>query len=777
VTLQNNSSRLSRVLPYLVTVTASWIAPQIVPPYNLKSSIFAFKMPRATRKRKLSDASDGQKTKKPTASTRASRRKKSQDGAEDSASSPQDPEALNKSDNGESPDDSEVAATDFVIDRDGEKLGQEDEESKGDAVDATENVNAADAVDSTDDAEDDEKVNGKGNKEEGEDILEEEEGDAKESEEKRSTKGKQAVVASSEASSSIDGAESKEEKGLKEAGVNLVIHHTGPHPKNLNPKVDKLPDDPVEPIVLSVKTIPGKGNSPDEYEERNFIDKVYAGRIIGRGGEMIRDLGFRAGCLVKVESVSKEQESNDTQRIVIYRGLRGKIDVGKKLVGMLACEKGKDAELPLGEAKRAVITVHPELVGYLIGTNGEAVKRLQMETNSRIQIEKDPTGEGNLRKLTITADKVNIIKAEKRVRDVVNHHSQAKQQRNNPNPNFNPSTNNMQWGGAQYGGGGMHMNNMNNMNNMPPQQQFSTNHSAGGLKQGETMHELLCRKAIVAQVVGRKGGMIRELEQRSGARINVNQQFDPARIEVKGARNVVERGMQIVAEAINRFEEEDRVKRGGGPNLNPNNGNPNLMNSMNNVNNMNNMNSGYYNGAPQQQQQFHQRPQLFQQQQQFQQPQFQQQPQQQQYQHGQQQQYQQQPQQQYQQPPQQQYQQPPQQQQYQQPQQQQQYQQPQQQQQYQQPQQQQQYQQPQQQQQYQQTSQSSQTPQQQYQQSQQQQYTPQQQLPQTQFSPPHAQSQAKQPQWKSALSGTGQTYYYNTVTQETTWTKPAGFTS
>ena len=123
-----------------------------------------------------------------------------------------------------------------------------------------------------------------------------------------------------------------------------------------------------------------------EIEERDELSPLYVGRIIGKGGEMIRDLQARSGCHIDVHQNVQPGEP----RIITYRGKsQDDINFAKNLVSML-CNKKDGTEhitLPLGQAIMKQIQVPKLVIGRIIGRRGEMVREVQSKSHARIQID------------------------------------------------------------------------------------------------------------------------------------------------------------------------------------------------------------------------------------------------------------------------------------------------------------------------------------------------------------------------------------------------------
>ena len=134
--------------------------------------------------------------------------------------------------------------------------------------------------------------------------------------------------------------------------------------------------------------------------ERNELPVLHVGRVIGKGGEMIRDLQARSGCRIDVDQSVADPHA---PRHIIYHGQNQEdIDFAKRLVAMV-CQSNNNIvedreqhlphhnyhpiELPLGKAVRRYIQVHKSVVGRIIGRGGDMIRDLQIKSHARIQVD------------------------------------------------------------------------------------------------------------------------------------------------------------------------------------------------------------------------------------------------------------------------------------------------------------------------------------------------------------------------------------------------------
>jgi KH domain len=114
--------------------------------------------------------------------------------------------------------------------------------------------------------------------------------------------------------------------------------------------------------TTTVKTV--VDNPADEFvEEVDELLPEYVGRIIGKGGEMIRDLQARSGCKIDVD----QNVAAGAPRIISYKGKRSKVAFAKQLIHLLSVQNVPEDNLPLGEAVEEILAVPATVVGKVIG--------------------------------------------------------------------------------------------------------------------------------------------------------------------------------------------------------------------------------------------------------------------------------------------------------------------------------------------------------------------------------------------------------------------------
>ena len=310
-------------------------------------------------------------------------------------------------------------------------------------------------------------------------------------------------------------------------------------------------------------------------EEKGEVSAVYVGRVIGKGGEMIRDLQARSACRIDVD----QNVPPGQPRLITYRGTRKTIDFAKQLVHMLCQENVNEADLPLGEAKREFLVVPATSVGKIIGRGGEMIRELQSRSQAKIQVDhKGVSGlDSSEKQVTMTGTEQSVVKAKEMVLFLVaNPMMDAMQsltmlvddkiQRGGvwgsgpPYQNLPQKGQNMQPSGGGghggydqpyggVGGGGGHFGG----GPQSFQQQEAPSYGGGGGGAGMDNEVFLAAKHYMGRIIGTKGVTINDLQKRSGCDIQINQDVAPGRdceITLRGSRQGIETAKNMLREVI-----------------------------------------------------------------------------------------------------------------------------------------------------------------------------------------------------------------------------------
>ena len=305
-----------------------------------------------------------------------------------------------------------------------------------------------------------------------------------------------------------------------------------------------------------------------ELEEKGYLPPLYVGRVIGKGGEMVRDLQARSGCRIDLD----QNVPDGANRIITYRGPRAKIDFAKHLVDILCQPDAKDSDLPLGEAQRKMIHVPATVIGKIIGRGGEMIRSLQTSSQAKIQVDHSGAGgtDPTQRQITVTGTPLSVTKAEEMIgllssnpqMDAAMALSMLIREKTaggsewGSGPPYASMPNGGQgmtaadssyggYGGAVAPGGGYAPAAM--MGSQVPQSYPS---AAGG---GQVTEVFPAAKTYMGRIIGQKGVTINDLQRRSGCDIQINQDVAPGQdctIQITGPPAGVAAAKQMLTEVI-----------------------------------------------------------------------------------------------------------------------------------------------------------------------------------------------------------------------------------
>eukprot|EP00560_Eucampia_antarctica_P006354 CAMPEP_0197825466 /NCGR_PEP_ID=MMETSP1437-20131217/2536_1 /TAXON_ID=49252 ORGANISM="Eucampia antarctica, Strain CCMP1452" /NCGR_SAMPLE_ID=MMETSP1437 /ASSEMBLY_ACC=CAM_ASM_001096 /LENGTH=739 /DNA_ID=CAMNT_0043425469 /DNA_START=23 /DNA_END=2242 /DNA_ORIENTATION=+ len=328
-------------------------------------------------------------------------------------------------------------------------------------------------------------------------------------------------------------------------------------------------------------------------EEKDTVPTMYVGRVIGKGGEMIRDLQARSGCRIDVD----QNVPAGAPRIITYRGCRKTVDFAKQLVSMLcqSSDRGSSEDhLPLGEATRKHLVVPTTVIGKIIGRGGEMIRELQSKSGAKIQVDHSGAGgvDPSMRQVTVTGTNPSVVKADEMIRFLIANpamdamaaiamlikdktHSGGKWGSGPPYPNMPTDGSNMV-GRDGYGhghnvtnttnaGNGNHQSHNHNQQSSgyggyaAAQQQQHHHNSAPPQYQQQHQTQALeseifpCAKMYMGRVIGQKGVTINDLQKRSGCDIQINQDVAPGHdceITIKGPREGIDTAKNMLSDII-----------------------------------------------------------------------------------------------------------------------------------------------------------------------------------------------------------------------------------
>ena len=316
-------------------------------------------------------------------------------------------------------------------------------------------------------------------------------------------------------------------------------------------------------------------------EEKGELSAFIAGRVIGKGGEVIRDLQARSGATIDVDAAP-----NGANRIVTYRGPRRKVEFAMQLVQMIS-NGMPDTDLPLGEATREVLLIPASATGKVIGRGGEMVREMQSRSQAKIDFDHAATADRPEQKqVVVTGTPDAVRKANEMIMFLVaNPMLEAMQA-------LNLLVNEKLASGQPWGSGPPYPNLPNAGSNMQPEMlgsygspggygpdaQYATappGHSSygrapysGGSAPGGVGEEVIfAKKQFMGRIIGQKGVTINDLQRRSGTDIQINQAVPAGHdceIRIRGSRDGIEMVKQMVREIIEIGPNHPYAGGGGG---------------------------------------------------------------------------------------------------------------------------------------------------------------------------------------------------------------------
>mmetsp|Transcript_6252 Transcript_6252/g.9129 ORF Transcript_6252/g.9129 Transcript_6252/m.9129 type:complete len:599 (-) Transcript_6252:168-1964(-) len=309
--------------------------------------------------------------------------------------------------------------------------------------------------------------------------------------------------------------------------------------------------------------------------EKGEVSTLYVGRVIGKGGEMIRDLQARSGCQIDVD----QNVPHGAPRIITYKGTPTDVAFAKQLVAMLCRDGAKDTDLPLGKAVKKIVQVPSNVIGKIIGRGGEMIRELQNKSRGKIQVDHSGTGMDEYRQVIVTGVPESVVKAEEMINFLCANPSMDAMQalqmlvrdklssgaewgsgppyHTLPNQGQGMTADTAGMGAGAYSGGGYGpassgyggYGDQQGYGVHGANQYGSTSVSIGGIE----TEVVPCAKMHMGRVIGQKGVTINDLQKRSGCDIQINQQVPvgmDCQISIKGSRQGIDTAKQMIQEII-----------------------------------------------------------------------------------------------------------------------------------------------------------------------------------------------------------------------------------
>lgn len=194
-----------------------------------------------------------------------------------------------------------------------------------------------------------------------------------------------------------------------------------------------------------------------------------------------------------------------------------------------------------------VILIDSALVGLVIGRQGENLRRIEQETQTRVQFIDKPDSGMPQRQCRISGTTRARMDAKREINRIIGE--------NGGNPVREVGSQAMQQ--AQRGGNNSNANSNNNNNRG---QKDGSNHPA--LREGENSIQILVPDRTVGLIIGRGGETIRDLQDRSGCHVNIvgeNKSIQGMRpVNLIGSAHAAQMAKDLIMEIV-----ESDTRQGG----------------------------------------------------------------------------------------------------------------------------------------------------------------------------------------------------------------------
>lgn len=240
-----------------------------------------------------------------------------------------------------------------------------------------------------------------------------------------------------------------------------------------------------------------------------YVDSAAVRRIIGKGGANIRDLESRSEASIKV---SRDRDGD--QVAVNVFGNAEQVAMATKLIEDISLRSDYDDDQGRGGPRSSeTIQVDSRDVGRIIGSRGSRVRQLQDDSGAKIDVSRD--NRGSKVDVEISGTPEQIAKAKQYIQDELSASDYSN----------------------GYDGG-----------------------DRGGSKVTTTMH---VDSGDVGRIIGSRGSKVRQLQDESGARIDVSRDKSGSKVpvEISGREGQVARAKELIQDILD--SSDDRGPRGG----------------------------------------------------------------------------------------------------------------------------------------------------------------------------------------------------------------------
>mmetsp|Transcript_31289 Transcript_31289/g.89784 ORF Transcript_31289/g.89784 Transcript_31289/m.89784 type:complete len:579 (+) Transcript_31289:95-1831(+) len=176
----------------------------------------------------------------------------------------------------------------------------------------------------------------------------------------------------------------------------------------------KLPTTLALPSTVALPThaqVRAPSSDPDEIQLQFTIPEKFAGAILGKAGNQVKQTAVTAGC-----KVSMTTRGQGAERRAVIMGSYGQCVVAQGLLYDQLLEASRAAGTELTEVT-VVFMVRKEAAGAVIGKQGSTLKQIRESSGAKVQLAREEV-EGQ-RPCTLTGSLQGVLHAEKSIFDMV----------------------------------------------------------------------------------------------------------------------------------------------------------------------------------------------------------------------------------------------------------------------------------------------------------------------------------------------------------------------
>ncbi|KAF4548239.1 KH domain-containing protein 3 [Elsinoe fawcettii] len=310
------------------------------------------------------------------------------------------------------------------------------------------------------------------------------------------------------------------------------------------------------------------GGAGDKDSETITVKSALVGLIIGRGGENLRRVESETGARVQFIPAG---QPGAPQRQCTISGTRRQVEAAKREIFQTIEDNGGTVPAGLdmgrpggarpsqppsrgggsmsgppvpreGEQARQIL-VPDKTVGLIIGRGGETIRDLQERSGCHVNIVGENKSINGRRPVNLIGTREAADKAEAIIWEIVDSDDRVQAERNNRNA-APPDP----YGGVVGGGAG----------------------GGRGYDDDKITESIHVPSEAVGMIIGKGGESIKEMQGRTGCKINVNQPGNPdiqRQIDLVGSRQAIEAAKRAVFDKVDTVQQRDREGgRGGGRN-------------------------------------------------------------------------------------------------------------------------------------------------------------------------------------------------------------------